>query len=417
MTDPSPPAEEDPKARVGRNRRTRRPPFDGLPEWVAPATRLVHGNRRPDPLAGSVVLPIYQTSTFHYPAAYSESAEHGGVYFYTRLKNPTVEAAAELVRQLEGGEDARLFASGMGAISAVFFSLARPGEEVVALDNLYGGTQDLLRWAGPQFGIPVRWVSDSEARTPERAIGPATRLVFLESPTNPLLRVHDLARWAQRAREFGAVTVVDNTFASPVNQSPLGLGADLVVHSATKYLGGHADLLGGAVVGSERLLERIDPQDTLGAVMDPFAGFLLNRGLRTLALRVERQNRTGREVAEALAGHPKVERVYYPGRGDAEQEAIADRQMCGRGGMVSISVAGGLDAARRFLHRLRLVHIAASLGGVESLASIPGETSHRHLSPAERAARGIPEGLVRLSLGLEDPADLVRDISEALDAA
>jgi methionine-gamma-lyase len=395
----------------------RRPLFEALPGWVGVSTRLVHGARRPDLNAGAVVAPIYQTTTFHYPADYSEARDTGSVYLYTRVDNPTREVAEELIRGLEGGERARLYGSGMGAISAALLSLLRPGEEVVALDTLYGGTLDLLGWMGPQFGIPVRWVSESHAREPESLVTPSTRLVFLESPTNPVLHVHDIQRWAEAAHRVGALLLVDNTFATPVNQRPLALGADLVLHSATKALGGHADLLAGAAVGADDLLRRIDPHDTLGSVLDPFAAFLLARGLRTLGLRVARQNENGRRVAEAVSGHRALERVHYPGLNDPEEEAIALRQMTGRGGMVALDLKGGLPVARRFLRALRLVHVASSLGSVESLASIPGETSHRHHSAEELARRGISPGLVRLSLGIEDPEDLVRDLTEALDHA
>ncbi|MCI4353300.1 MAG: aminotransferase class I/II-fold pyridoxal phosphate-dependent enzyme [Thermoplasmata archaeon] len=396
--------------------RRRRAPFDPLPEWVGPSTRLVHGARRPELNAGAVVPPIYQTSTYHFPEAFSEAAGHGGTYLYTRGQNPTQEVVAELLRGLEQGESCKVYASGMGALAAVLFSLAESGDEIVALDHLYGGMVDLLRWVGPRYGLNVRWVTAEEAKHPEAVVGEKTRIVFLESPTNPLLWVHDLAHWSKVADAAGALVVVDNTFATPINQRPLELGADLVVHSATKYLGGHADLIAGAVVGPRNLLDRIDPMETLGSVLDPFAAFLLARGLRTLALRVGRANENGTRLAAALENHPKVERVYYPGFGDPVQDEIARRQMSGRGGMVTLVIRGGAGAPLRFLRKLRLVHVAASLGSVESLASVPGQTSHRHLSAAALAARGIVPGLVRLSLGIEEPDDLVRDLTEALDA-
>ncbi len=399
------------------NRRRKPAPrrFHSLPSWTGPSTRLIHGGRRADYNAGSVVPPIYQSTTYHYPAPYSESAGRGGVYLYTRNANPTLEVAAELLRNLEGAKAAKVYASGMGAISATLVSLLRPGAEVVALDTLYGGTLDFLRWFGAQYDLRVRWVNTAQSREPERVVRKGTRLVYLESPTNPLLQVHDIARWARAADRFGALVAVDNTFATPINQRPLELGADLVIHSATKYLGGHADLLGGTVIGSPELLDRIDPHETLGSVLDPFAAFLLVRGLKTLAIRVTRQNENGQRAAEALAGHPKVERVFYPGRGSAHQEEIAGRQMSGRGGMIAFVVRGGLAGARKLLRRLRLVHVASSLGGVESLASLPLETSHRHLTSDELSTRGIPPGLVRISLGIEEPDDLVRDLMEALD--
>ncbi len=405
VTDP----EQDPGLRP-------RPRFESLPAWAGPTTRLMHGARRPEYNAGALVTPIYQTTTYHFPREFSESADKGGTYLYSRLANPTVEAPTEILRQLEGGEAARLFASGMGAFSSLLLSLLRAGDEVVALDVLYGGTLDLLTDVLPRFGVRVRFVGESEAREPERLLSERTRLVWLESPTNPLLSVHDISRWAKAADAVGAVLVVDNTFATPINQNPLALGADLAVHSATKYLGGHHDLLGGAIVGPDDLLSRIDSKGNLGAAPDPFAAFLLGRSLKTLALRVARHNENGRRVAEALSEHPAVNHVYYPGRASSLEEEIAARQMRGRGGMLTLSLRGGVTAAESFVRKLRFVHSAASLGGVESLASVPALTSHRHLSAAERDARGIDSGLVRLSLGIEETDDLVRDLTESLDA-
>ncbi|HUJ78061.1 MAG TPA: PLP-dependent aspartate aminotransferase family protein [Thermoplasmata archaeon] len=401
----------DPDDREGRSgsRATARP----LPPWVGVATRLVHGGRRPDLNAGAIVYPIYQSSTFHYPAEHSEAGER--TYFYTRLGNPTADGPAEVLRELEGGEAARLFASGMGAVTATVLSLARPGDEVVALTDLYGGTTDLLLDLRTRYGLAVRELTDAAARDPESAVTRSTRLILLESPTNPCLRVHDIARWAAAADRVGAVLAVDGTFASPINQHPLALGADLVIHSATKYLGGHSDVVAGAVVGAARLVERIDARRAYGATVDPFAAFLLHRSLKTLALRVARQNETARLLADSLGGHPAVARVHYPGRASPAEEEIAARQMRGRGGMLSLTLRGGAAAAERFLGALELVQVASSLGSVESLASVPARTSHRHLSPDELAARGIDPGLVRLSIGIEEPDDLRRDITHALD--
>jgi cystathionine beta-lyase/cystathionine gamma-synthase len=399
-----------------KDERRPRPRFDPIPPWAGPSTRLIHGARRPDLNAGAVVPPIYQTSTFHFPSSFSESAERGGTYLYTRNENPTTEVAEELMRRLEGGESARLFASGMGALSAALLSLVKPRDEVVAAGGLYGGTTGLVDDL-TRFGVGVRNLTDDEAQAPENRLTDSTRLVVIESPTNPLLRVHDLRRWAQEARRVDATLLVDNTFATPINQNPIGLGADLVMHSATKYLGGHSDLLGGVLVGSERLLGRIDAHDRLGATPDPFATFLLTRSLRTLALRVARHNENAARVAEAVAEHPAVARVHYPGWASAEEEEVAARQMRGRGGVLSLSLKGGAPAVERFLRHLTFVHVAASLGGVESLASVPVQTSHVHLDAAARRAVGIDDRLVRLSLGIEETDDLVRDITGALDAA
>lgn len=389
--------------------------FEPLPPWVGPSTRLVHGARRSELNAGAVVPPIYQTSTFHWPAAHSEAAERSEPYLYTRTDNPTLEPPTEIVRQLEGGESAHLFGSGMGAITATVLSLLRSGDEVVALESLYGGTTDLLTDLLPRYGVRLREVADADAREPEKHVRAGNRLVVLESPTNPTLRVHDIRRWAEVADRVGAVLLVDNTFATPINQNPLALGAHLVVHSATKYLGGHSDLLAGVVVGSQALVGRIDAKGYLGSAVDPFAAFLLTRGLKTLALRVARQNENALRVAESVRGHRAVARVHYPGWADDAEDEIARRQMRGRGGLVSLSLKGGAAAVETFLGHLRFVHVASSLGGVESLVSVPRQTSHRHLNPAQLASRQIDDGLVRLSFGIEDTADLVRDVTESLD--
>ena len=405
----SPPA--DPATATSRRRR----PFRALPAWASPATRLVHAGQYPELNAGSIVPPVYLTSTFRYPAAYSEATGHGDVYLYSREGNPTVEGTAEIVRDLEGGEAARLFASGMGAITGAILSNVRAGEEVVAPEGLYGGTTELLRGWLPRFGVAVRLLGDAEASEPERAVSPRTRLVVLETPTNPLLRIHDIRRWAEAAHRIGGLLLVDSTFASPVNQRPLSMGADLVVHSATKYLGGHSDLIGGAVVGASRCVDAIDPKHLLGAPMGPFEAFLLQRSLKTLELRVHRQNQNAAAVLAALRDHPAVEHLHYPGSHGSAEEAIAARQMLGRGGMLGVTLRGGRTAVERFLGALQIVQVASSLGGVESLVSVPVDTSHRGFSPEERASRGITEGLVRLSLGIEAPDDLVRDVRGALE--
>jgi cystathionine beta-lyase/cystathionine gamma-synthase len=404
---------DEPADRGGPGPRKFRP----VPSWAGPGTKAVHGGTLRDLNAGSIVPPIYQTSTFQFPAEYSDARAAGTVHLYSRNDNPTVDGPAEVLRELEGAEEVRLFASGMGAIASTVLSLARPGDELVALSDLYGGTTELLAAFLRPYGVAIREVPDGEARRPEALLSPATRLVLLETPTNPCLRVHDVERWARAADAVGALLLVDNTFATPLNQTPLSLGADLVLHSATKYLGGHSDLLAGAVAGPRRLLRRIDPKQVLGAPLDPFAAFLLHRSLRTLPLRVARQNENGREVAAALARHPAVTRVHYPGSASPEEETIAARQMRGRGGVVALSLRGGGEAVGRFLRSLSIVQVASSLGGVESLASVPVDTSHRHLSPSGLAARGIDAGLVRLSLGVEETGDLVRDLRAALDAA
>lgn len=399
-----------------RERSRKEYPFHPLPPDAGPTTRLVHAGRRPDYNAGSVSYPIYATSNFRYPPAFSETKGRGHAYLYTRVSNPTVEAAAEPIRVLEGGESVRMFASGMGAITTAILSLVKSGETIVAPQNLYGGTLDLLTTTAPRLGIQVKFLTDAEAREPERHIPKGTTLLWLETPTNPVLHVFDLRRWSEAAHGAGALLSVDNTFATPINQRPLALGADLVMHSATKYFGGHSDLIAGVLVGPTSVLERIDVSSEFGAHMEPFTAFLIGRSLRTLALRMERHNRNAEVVARALKDHPRVERVFYPGWWSEEEEGVARQQMSGRGGMVSVAIRGGLPAARSFLGGLELFEVAGSLGGVESLVCLPVETSHRHLSESELAARGIPQGLARLSIGIEDAPDLIRDLTRALDA-
>lgn len=377
----------------------------------------LHAGRRPERNAGAVVAPIYQTSTFRYPGGYSELGTGGPPYLYTRYENPSQELAAELVRALEGGGAARVYASGMGAIASVLIGLLSPGDELVALDQLYGGTLGLCTGLLERFGVRTRWVPLEQAAEPERVIGDRTKAVFLESPTNPLLRVVDLARWSAAADTVGALTIVDNTMATPVNQRPIALGADVVVHSASKYLGGHSDLIAGAVVAPTEILERLRPTDlALGATLDPFGAFLLARGVRTLEPRMRRHNETAARLAAELARMPGVARVWYPGSGSDEEERVAARQMWGRSGLVAFHLDGGLSAARRMLAHLELVQVAASFGAVESLVSLPEETSHAGLSSAERSARGMPEGLVRLSVGLEEADDLLADLDQAIRA-
>ncbi len=392
--------------------------FDPLPPWVGPATTAIHGARRPERNAGATVPPIFQTSNFRFPAEFSDAPDADSTRIYTRYTNPTNEVAAELIRRLEGAEAAAVFGSGMGAIASTLLTFLSAGDEVVALSDLYGGTLDLLHSFLPRFGVAVRWIPPHFEGDPAHFLGPKSRVLMLETPTNPLLRLVDLEAWTRAADAVGAHVVVDNTFATPVNQNPLRWGADVVVHSASKYLGGHSDIIAGAVAGSEEMVSRIQgTARLLGPSLDPLAGFLLTRGLRTLPLRVARQNENGRRVAEALLHHPRVEHVYYPGFGGAGQEELAKRQMTGRGGMVTIVVRGGHEGARRFLHGLKLVQVAASLGGVESLASVPKETSHARLNDEELAARGISAGMVRISLGIEETDDLIRDLSEALDGS
>ncbi len=385
------------------------------------STACVHAGTPPDACTGALVTPIFQSSTFTFRDAQHamnvmSGREKGNVY--TRHGNPTVRAVEDKVTELEGAGDSLAFSSGMAAISTVLLALVRSGENIVAMDSLYGGTFELLRDVLPRTGISVALVDGTDAAAVDRAFRRETRVLYLESPANPTMRVVDIRRLSGLARARGALTVVDSTFATPVNQKPLALGADVVVHSATKYLAGHSDLVAGTASASSEIVTSVRGfRKILGGVMDPHAAWLLLRGLKTLLIRVERQNRTAADLAAFLKTHPAVERVHYPGLADHPDHSIARSQMSGFGGMLSFEVKGGFEAASRFASSLRVASLAPSLGGVETLVTQPATTSHYWLSPEERAKAGISEGLVRVSVGLEDAEDLIQDFGTALSAA
>jgi len=326
-----------------------------------------------------------------------------------------VRAFEEKIRDLEGAEAATSFSSGMAAISATFFTFLRPGDRVVSIKDSYGGTNKLFTEFLPEFGIHVKLCDTSDHEQIETELTQGCKLLYLESPTNPTVKITDIARLAQAAHRAGALVVVDNTFATPINQNPLALGADLVLHSATKFLGGHADALGGAACGSDALIKRLYHfREINGATLSPADAYSLLRGMKTLSLRVAQQNNSAMTIARWLAQHPAVEQVNYPGLESHRQHAIAVRQMRGFGGMLSFSVRGGLDAIKVFLPMLELAHRAANLGCVETVVGPPSVTSHVECSAQERAAAGIPEGLVRYSTGIEDVDDLIADLQQAL---
>ena len=336
-------------------------------------------------------------------------------HIYARNTNPTLAVFEDKVRVLEGAEDATSFATGMAAISNTLFALLSPGDRVVSIKDTYGGTHKIFTDFLPRFGIEVALCETTDHDALETALEAGARVLYLESPTNPTLKVLDLRRLARAGRAAGATVVVDNTFATPINQRPLELGADLVLHTATKYLGGHSDALGGVVCGAAELVRRLFRfREITGATLDPDAAFLLTRGMRTLELRVERQSASALRIAEFLADHAAVEEVFYPGLPSDPGHEIARGQMTGFGGMLSFSLAGGLEAVRRFLPRLELAHRAASLGSVGTLVGPPSTTSHVELTMEERAAAGIPEGLVRYSVGIENVEDLIADLGRVL---
>ena len=364
-------------------------------------------------------IPVALSVSFGYDdvnewLAVARGKTHG--HIYSRNTNPTVAAFEEKARNLETAEAATSFSSGMGAISNTLFALLSPGDRVVSIKDTYGGTNKLFIEFLPRFGIKVALCDTSDHQAIEAAIGQGCKAVYLESPTNPTVKVVDLARLAAVAHRHGAVVIVDNTLATPINQQPVKLGADLVIHSATKFLGGHADALGGVVCGSADLVGRIYHfREITGACLDPMAAYLLLRGMKTLDLRIARQNESALKIARFLESHPRVIRVFYPGLESHEQHEIARRQMRGFGGVLSFAIRGGFDAVKSFLPRLRYAHLAANLGAVETVAGPPSTTSHVESTKEERAASGIPEALIRYSVGIEDTEDLIADLRQALD--
>ena len=369
---------------------------------------------------GPLATPIVQASTFAFASAAEMRRYLEGdpeLFLYTRYANPTVRELEESLAALEGAEAALCLSSGMAAMTTAVLSVARAGDEVLASASLYGGTVRLLTDLLPRLGIASRFLKVEDLTRVGRLAGGRSRLLIVESPTNPTLEVVDLAAVCAGARERGLVVVADNTFATPLLQQPLALGADLVMHSLTKALAGHSDLVGGALAGSrERIAAARATMTILGGCMDPHAAFLVLRGMKTLHLRVERQCENALALARRLEGHPAVRRVLYPGLASHPGHAVARRQMRAFGGMVTLVLEGGLPAAERFYDRLSLVARAASLGGVESLASLPVHTSHHGLPEEKLREAGIDPGMVRLSVGVEDADDLVEDVEQALSA-
>jgi len=375
-------------------------------------TRAIHAGQEPDPTTGAIMMPIYATSTY----VQSSPGVHKG-YEYSRTHNPTRGAYERCIADLESGQRGFAFASGLAATATLLETLDS-GSHVIAMDDLYGGTYRLFenvrrRSAGLQFSF----VDMTDPAAVEAAIRPETRMIWVETPTNPLLKLVDLEAIAQIGKRHGIITCADNTFASPWNQRPLELGIDVVMHSATKYLSGHSDVISGIlVVGENRELadQLAYLINAVGGVQGPFDAFLVLRGLKTLHLRMERHCQNAQSVAEFLENHPQVEKVYYPGLPSHPQHELAKRQMRSGGGMVTAVLKGGLEASRRFLERVELFALAESLGGVESLIEHPAIMTHASIPAEIRAELGISDGLVRLSVGVEDEADLIADLKQAL---
>ena len=378
------------------------------------ATRCIHAGNTPDPATGAVSVPIYQTSTY----AQSSPGVFKGEYDYSRSANPTRTALQTNLASLEGAKHGLCFSSGVASIDATC-RLLKPGEHILLCDDVYGGTFRIFKRVFEPIGIEITRVDMTDHDATRAAIRPNTRLVWLETPTNPTLKVIDIAAMAEMAHKAGALLAVDNTFATPVLQNPLALGADIVSHSVTKYLGGHADVVGGALLcDDDGVHERLKfTQNAVGAVPGPMDCYLILRSTKTLHLRVERHCRNAERVAAFMEAHPKIEKMVYPGLESHPQHAVAAKQMCGGfGGMITAYLRGGLGESRRFLERVRLFTLAESLGGVESLIEHPGIMTHASVPAEERTKLGISDSLVRFSVGIEDVADIIGDIEQALAA-
>jgi len=366
---------------------------------------------------GPLATPVYQTSTFEVTDNEQQVRATPTDMFYTRYGNPTNTVAEKAVAELEGADAALVFSSGMNAITTTIMALLKSGDHIVAQRDIYGGTNKFLTQWLPKYGVETTFVDTVEYSQHENAIRPNTRLLYLESPTNPTLRVVDLKKVTAIAKQYRLLTMIDSTFATPINQRPVEFGIDLVMHSGTKYLAGHSDLICGVIAGRADLIEQIHhTRTTLGGNMDPHAAWLLLRGIKTLAVRVQRQNLNALRVAQFLVKHPKVRTVNYPLLAGHPQHSLALEQLQGGGGMVSFEVDGSGEDACRFSEALTLFTLAPSLGGVDSLVSIPVLTSHAMISPEDRLKMGVAEQLIRLSVGIENADDLIADLDQALGA-
>ncbi|WP_406671903.1 methionine gamma-lyase [Natronospira sp.] len=385
------------------------------------ATRAIHYGYDPLEEQGALTPPMHVTSTFAFDSAEQGAARFAGEeagHFYSRISNPTVELLEKRMAALEGAEAALGFASGMGAITALMWSFLRPGDELIADTTLYGCTHAFFNHGLTEFGIKVRHVDLSDPANLEAAISEKTKMVYFETPANPTMDLVDIEAVSTIAKKHGARVAVDNTYATPVNTRPIELGADFVAHSATKYLGGHGDLVAGVLLGSEEDMFHVrltGLKDFTGAVMSPFTAFLLMRGLKTLEVRMERQERNAMEVARWLEAQPMVKKVYYPGLESFPQHELAKKQMHGFSAIMAFDVEGGVEAGRTLMNSLQMIRRAVSLGDAESLIQHPASMTHSVLSPEERAEHGISDDLVRLSVGLETPADIIADLQQAFE--
>jgi cystathionine gamma-synthase len=385
---------------------------------VSLATLAVWAGECESLVQGATQVPVVYSAAYGYPDVdtWVEVALHRRPgHIYSRNTNPTVHAFEEKIRTLEGAQAATSFATGMAAISNTLFTLLSPGDRIVSVKDTYGGTSRIFLEFLPRLRLKVDLCDTTDHEQIEEAVAGGCRMLYLESPTNPSLKVVDIARLAAAGHKAGATVVVDNTFATPVNQNPLPLGADLVIHSATKFLGGHADAMGGALCGDAQLVEQVYHfREITGAALDPMAAYLLIRGMKTLPLRIGRQNENALVIARWLNAQPAVDAVFYPGLETHPNHDVARRQMRGFGGVLSFTLRGGFEAVKQVLPRLHYAHRAANLGAVETIAGPPATTSHVECTAEEREAMGIPEGLIRYSAGIEDVKDLIADLSQAL---
>jgi len=383
-------------------------------------TQLVHAGQYPDPLTGALSTPIYQTSTFVF-----ENAEQGGArfaleepgYIYTRLGNPTQQQLEDKVAVLERGEAALAVASGMTAIAAPLWTLCQSGDHIVAADAIYGCTFALLSHSMPKFGIDVTFVDGTNPENFAKAMRKNTKVVLVETPANPTMSLVDLEAVAKIAHAHGAMLMVDNTFMSPYCQRPLELGADIVAHSATKYLNGHGDVIAGIIVGKKDFIDQVrfvGIKDITGGCISPFNAWLILRGIKTLGVRMDRHCSNAMEVARWLEKHPKVEKIFFPGLESHPQHELAKKQMSQFGAMIAFEVKGGVDAGRKVMNSVDLCSLAVSLGDTETLIQHPASMTHSPVPREERLKAGITDGLIRLSVGLEDPADIIADLDQAM---
>lgn len=382
------------------------------------ATKAVHAGQDPDPSTGSVSVPIHQTSTFVFKSAEQGAARFAGReegYIYTRWGNPTVRALERNVAELEGGEDARACSSGMAAIHAAVASLVRKGDHMIAPDSLYSGTEKLFVDIFSKFGVQTAFVDQSDTANVKDAIKENTKIIFIETPANPTLKITDLKAVARIAQERNIITIVDNTFMSPYFQQPLKMGIDVSIHSMTKYLGGHSDLIGGIIIGRRSLFKALDEViRNTGGTLGPFDAWLALRGIKTLPLRMKKHDENAMKVAEFLEAHRKVEKVHYPGLKSHPQHELAKKQMSGFGGMISFELKGGVQEGVKLMNSVKLCILAVSLGAVETLIEHPASMTHASISREERLKTGITDGLVRLSVGIEDAEDIIQDLEQAL---